>query len=367
MSSPVLSLVFALAADAVSDGDPSWHTICTIGKVKNKPLVGKAIEITTAMADRWIAAFKRRGKEVPADLHHATLMAAVKDDPRWLDPALSSARCWYLDLRREGNDLQALIRWTKEGAALVRDGAFRFFSVEIGQPGDLNEETITGGTLTNKPAANVPAIAFTEAAYEALTAHAGGAIPEPSEYPSADSPPVTTEEIPMSDEIKALADKLGCSVEEVAGKVTALTADADAREAKVTALQTQITALQDSEFTRIVNADLLVPGKIKNEAVALSALRTVYDADRDGFTALCDAIQGQAVPTGEPKGKETPDESTQRDDAPADAQGIADKLHALAEKAITDGKAEDYPAAFTLVCQDNPKLAAAYLPPVEEV
>jgi len=348
-----MRIVFALAADAVNADDPSWHTVCTIGKTR-KPLVGKALAITSKLVDGWISAFKARGKEVPFDLHHATLMAAVKDDPRWLDPALSKARGWYLDLRRVGDDLQALIRWTKEGADLVKDGAFRFFSVE------LDSETITGGTLTNNPAANVPAIAFTEAAYQALAAHAGGAIPEPAQNPSADHEHVTTEEKPMSDEIKALATKLGCDVEEVETKITALTAEATAREAKVTALETQITALQDAEFTRAMQADLLDTGKIKNEEKAIAALRSVYDADREGFTALCESIQGKAVPTGDALGGDRKDETKPAGDEPTDAQGVSDALHAFAEKAMKDDKDLEYPAAFALACDDNPSLAAIY-------
>ena len=170
----------------------------------------------------------------------------------------------------------------------------------------------------------------------------------------------------MSDEIKALAEKLGCDVSEVETKVAALTAADTVREAKVAALQEQITALQDAEFTRAVASDLLDPGKIKNDEEAISALRMVYDADPAKFTALAESIQGQAVPTGGPKGKDKADETTPAGDTPADPQSVADALHALAEKAMGGDGDLGYQAAFALACEENPKLAELYLPSVPE-
>lgn len=348
-----LRIVCALSADDLGEGDEpeGWVTLVEAGQVKSQPAVGKAPNITTKRIDGWVAAFAKRGREVPIDIHHATLLAAVRNDPRFLDPALSKARAWVCALRRVGKACQALVRWTKEGAELVRSKAFRFPSVEIGKPSDLGLETITAATLTNHPAANVPALALSEAAYQALSADAGGATLEPEPNPSADANNVGNTEEPMPDEIKALAQQLGCAEDEVSSKIAALTAAAEEKDEALTALTTQVTALQDAEFTRQVTDQLLTPGKIKNDEAALAALRTVYDADRDGFTALCESISGTVVETGT-KGKDLPDNTK---------PGETDAALTAAVTKIMERDSIAEPAATVKALAEHPELVCKVL------
>lgn len=350
----------ALAVTAKAEGAaPSWHTVCAIGKTA-KPAIGKALDITRALAEEWIAAFKRRGKPASFDLHHATLMAAKTGDPRWLDPALSSSRGQYLDLRLVDDEIQALIDWTKDGAQLVKEKAFRFFSVEIGKPSDTGEQTITGGTLTNNPAADVPAIAFTEAAFEYLDAEAGGATTEPTKYPSAESNPEVMEE-PMTTETTGLAALLGVAEDEVEAKVKALHDDAEtvtALAAELAEKEARMADLADADFDRELADRVFADGRMKNDDTAKAALRTVYDADRDGFIALCAAMVPGTVPVRKAEGADAEEPEDKDEPKALTAEAAGNELHALATTLTTDDT--DYSAAYALACEQKPELLTAY-------
>ena len=357
-----LRIVFALAADDLGEGDEpeGWQTVLEAGKVRFRAAIGgKVPTITTGMMNKWVEAFEARGREVPIDLHHATLTAAVKNDPRYLDPALSAARGWITKIRVVGEKLQALIKWTKEGAGFVRDGKFRFPSVEF------DKDTIIGATLTNHPAADVPALALSQAAYDYLDAGAGGATVEPAKYPSARD--THHMEDPMDTKIAALAALLGCTEEEVEGKVSALKSGAETdtavalavadRDAKIAALAADLETHRDAEFTRELAERVFKDGRMKNEDKAIAALRTVYDADRDQFLALTAAMAAGTVPVRKPTGVDAAEPETTADNA-AGAIDAGDKLHALATTLVTEDT--DYSTAYALACEQKPAWVAAY-------
>lgn len=359
-----MRVVFALAEDIGEGDEPEgWQTVLSAGVIPNRPAIGgKPPRITTALMDKWIAEFDRRGREVPIDLHHATLTAAVKNDPRYLDPVLSGARAWVKGLKRVGDDLLALFKWTKDGATLIREKKFKFPSIEF------DSKTVIGGTLTNHPAADVPAFALSQAAYEHLDAEAGGATTEPAKYPSAESNTEGMEET-MPDEIKALAALLGCSEDEVTAKVTALnkgreTAAAVAlavktKDDEIAALTAQLAERDDADFATALSADVFADGRMTNDDDAKAALRIVWDTDRDKFTALTKAMKPGTVPVRKAKGIDS-QEPAEDDgsDEPNGALDAGDKLHALATTLITDNI--DYSAAYALACEQQPEWLIAY-------
>lgn len=55
---------------------------------------------------------------------------------------------WITDVRRAGDKVQFLPKWTKIGVDLISNGIMRFFSATF----NLREKVVVGGTLTNWPA-----------------------------------------------------------------------------------------------------------------------------------------------------------------------------------------------------------------------
>ena len=351
-----MRVVFALAEDIGEGDEPEgWQTVLSAGVIPNRPAIGgKPPRITTALMDKWIAEFDRRGREVPIDLHHATLTAAVKNDPRYLDPVLSGARAWVKGLKRVGDDLLALFKWTKDGATLIREKKFKFPSIEF------DSKTVIGGTLTNHPAADVPAFALSQAAYEYLDAGAGGANEEPEKYPSADSQPEVMED-PMTTEITGLAAILGCSEDEVEAKVKALHDDAEtvtALAAEIAEKEARLAELADADFDRELASRVFADGRMKNDDAAKAALRTVYDADRDGFVALCAAMVPGTVPVRKAEGAAAEEPEDKDEPQALSAEAAGNELHALATTLITNDI--DYSAAYALACEQKPELLTAY-------
>jgi hypothetical protein len=357
MADDIIRAVFALGSADLGDGDEpeGWQTVLTAGPVRYRAALGGALPpITTKRLNGWVERFKEIGREVPIDLHHATVTAAAKNDPRFLDPALSAARGWISDLRVVGDDLQAFIKWTADGAALIREKKFRFPSIEF------NRETVTGATLTNQPAADVPAFVLSRAATEYLDAEAGGATTEPAKYPSAESNPEAMEE-PMTTETTGLAALLGVAEDEVEAKVKALHDDAEtvtALAAELAEKEARMADLADADFDRELADRVFADGRMKNDDTAKAALRTVYDADRDGFIALCAAMVPGTVPVRKAEGADAEEPEDKDEPKALTAEAAGNELHALATTLTTDDT--DYIAAYALACEQKPELLTAY-------
>jgi hypothetical protein len=100
---------------------------------------------------------------VPIDLEHKTDGGAVG---------------WFKELRVQGNSLMATVDWTKAGASLIADRAYRFFSPEFAPRGYKDPEgkiatsknVLIGGALTNRPLfKNLKAIAANDGGISGLT------------------------------------------------------------------------------------------------------------------------------------------------------------------------------------------------------
>lgn len=323
------------ATDAATDG-AKWHTILTVGTKEGRPARGPSrVSFNRGDLQGFADAFDR---EVPIDLHHATMMGKT-------DPASTAARGWIKALRVQADALQALIKWTEEGAGLVGSEAFKYFSVELGKRGETI--CVTGGTLTNHPFWDLPALAATDAAIHSIGSHAGGDMVSPDQYPREPST-VTTEEETVSDEkIQALSEKLGCDVGKVEETVTALAKRVEDSATENAALRETVAGIQADRAVEL----LLRDGKITADEEP--AARELHALSNDMFAKVYGNREtGSRVPVGE-VGQNAEDTSTDADALTRATAG--DKLDALAME--TGG---DYAAAFAKALEDNPSLAAAY-------
>jgi hypothetical protein len=331
---------YALAGESMESSTEGarWHTVLTVGTKEGRPARGPSrVSFTRGDLDGFAEAFDR---EVPIDLHHSTMMGKT-------DPESTKARGWIKALRVAGDALQALIKWTEEGAGLVKSEAFKYFSIELAKRGETI--CVTGGTLTNHPFWDLPALAATDAAFHSIGSHAGGSIVGPANT-RAEPINVATKEKPMSDEIKALANRLGCEVDKVDETITALSKRLDDTTADNAELRATVAGIQADRAVET----LLRDGKITADEEP--AARELHALSADMFGKVYSTREtGSRVPVGE-VGQDAEDTTT---DAALTQEAAADKLDEIA-KGI-DSDPANYAAAFAQAIQDNRALYAAYM------
>lgn len=323
------------------DGDEpnrSWHTILRKGTTKGQAMSGPkgGIKVTDKMIDEFVSTFS---SERAVGIHHNS--SRGEDDPRFMLPELSGAYGWIKALRRAGDDLQALIEWTAEGADLIRRGLFRFFSIEArtetNRKSGKDEFVVCGGTLTNDPFFDLPPLelaASVVADYYATEAADSGGIRS-----SDVSPAETEEDSPMSLKIEELSSLLGETVTEdnaaemittrlaaEAAKVTEVETERDTLKAEIQTLKadkatsdetlTELKAsvkdlqkdaadnakrLADERETRILGADLTRGALSKAEAGTADApgiARKIYRIDASLYAESYGARTDKYVTTG---------------------------------------------------------------------
>jgi len=334
-----IRVTMALEGSDIGDDEAPrvWLTVLTAGQGEGKPLSGEAnMKIDKPWLERLAAS---RTKRIAVDIHHAKFQAAKNKDPRFLVPELSGSRAEITDWRIVGNALQGFWEFTKAGAALVRDGLFRFPSLEF------TKDKIVGCTLTPDPYWDVPAFVLSDGKIEPIGSHAGGSMVEP-ENTRAEPPNVAIKEEPMSDEIKALADRLGCEVEKVDETITALSKRLDDTTAENAELRKTVAGIQADRAVET----LLRDGKITADEE--DAARELHALSADMFGKVYGAREaGSRVPVGE-VGQDAEDTAS----AVALTQEQAgDKLDAIARDI-----GDDYAAAFAKAIEDNPDLYAIY-------
>jgi len=322
-----------------------WNTIATVGTQSGACSSGQAdITITAEELAEYVDLFAVVGREVPVDVNHAHAFGETSADD-------TAARGWITALRSDDEKLEALIRWTAEGADLVRTEKFRYFSLELGPVfGESAEDvvgwTITGGTLTNHPYWDLPALAASRAVRDDITAHSGGSAGEPTSTREGDTNR-TSEERPMPD-IKALAKRLGVDEDKVESTYVAMATEI--RDLRQQAKDNEAATAKIAEDAFI--AALYTDGCVTEDREALA--RWSYQQDTEQAKAL---FSVKVVPVDKPKGGTREDTST---DSPIDRGDAGNRLNESAVSLMTKGDAEDYPTAFALARQQNPTWADAY-------
>lgn len=125
---------------------------------------GRKFSITAADQDAMVRNFeKRKNDAVVVDYEHAS------EQPEVARGGPVPASGWFRKLYREGGMLKALVEWTDEAKALIKSGAYRFFSPAIDwsakdkETGEPQGATLTSGALTNHPfLEELPALALSE-------------------------------------------------------------------------------------------------------------------------------------------------------------------------------------------------------------
>jgi hypothetical protein len=120
----------------------SWIQIMTTGKWKH-PQLGE-IQITRDDLLKFKENFDKRvrGVDIAVDVSHNPDAGAVG---------------WFEELRVDGDKLFGKVKWTDEGAELVKSGKYRYFSPEFmfrwtdPATGQTYKDVLFGGALTNRP------------------------------------------------------------------------------------------------------------------------------------------------------------------------------------------------------------------------
>jgi len=132
-----------IKADENGNPLPQEIEVMQVGKW-NTPNHG-SFEVTEKDLDEYVDNFKKGvRKGVPIDLEHKSDAGAVG---------------WVQDLKKVGNSLRATIDWTKTGASLLQERAYKYFSPEFvvanykDPEGKLaaDRNVLVGGALTNRP------------------------------------------------------------------------------------------------------------------------------------------------------------------------------------------------------------------------
>jgi len=323
-----------------------WHIIASVGKTSGYPLGGDAdVEITAEELHDYVRLFDVVGREVPVDVNHATWLG-------YADPEATKARGWITALRCDGEHIEALIRWTVEGLELIRSEGFRYFSLEAGPVfGESVEDvlgwTITGGTLTNQPFLDIPALVASRAAGPHHTdAHSGGATGAPESTREGEHNRATQEE--SMPDIKALAKVLGVDEDKIESTVKALQADNARLREQRDEHEAATAKIAEDAFVRELYDDGRLTEDREEDA------RWAYQQDADRAARIYSA---KVVPVDKTKGGDKPDTST---DAPLSREDAGNKLNSAALSLMSDGKAYGYPAAFGLARANHPEWATAY-------
>ena len=265
------------------------------------------------------AKLHERGRDLPVDFEHQTLLASKNGQPAPAAGWIAAADIVW----REGVGLVATaIRWTERAAAWIGEGAYRFLSpvfryTESGAVMDLLHVA-----LTNNPALpNLPEVRLAAASF--MSQEASNSMNDLRERVLylLDLPITTTDEdlIGELDKLKALvtgAEGTAATTGLVAGinsrneRIAALTAELAAAPpvAALNALQAEIAALRQAEAERerssLIEPALLdgrIPVALKEWAggLELAALKTYLDGAKPIAALTGTQTQGRA-PGGDP-------------------------------------------------------------------
>lgn len=237
---------YVILADAGdTETNTAWHVILKAGTTKGRPMSGQdGITITEDDIDKLVSTFAR---ERAVGVHHAT--ARAKSDPRYSAPELSGARGWIKALRRVGDALEAKIEWTTEGAKLIRDKMFRYFSLEAGEETNRatgeKEFVVAGGTLTNDPFFDLPALVLAASVMADIEQENEQARTRAEIPPVADAPGPEEEDSDMPSHLELLSEALGQTLTEdnLVAHIAAIKTEAD----KVTGLMAEVATLTEAD------------------------------------------------------------------------------------------------------------------------
>ena len=364
----------SLAAQGTGEGRRRKHVILTAGTMPGKPLGGaESPTYTVADLEGFVSEF--RGP-APVGIHHATYRGEVSGDPRWFSPELSAARGWIVGLEVDGDALVAEIDWTEEGASLIDEGKFRFFSVELGRSHAEAPVTVIGGTLTNDPFWDLPPLDELAASIEdyPIAVYAGGARGEPSNSRRPHNPNGKEDTtMPTKEELQEQVAALTKERDELKAQrtgdpdVAAMAKERDELAAKLARLERQAQA--DRERRYQADLDRALSDGLENTKEVLETARKRWDLSQEtGEGYWDDFVAAHSTVRTTPTGGTGPDHS--RHASPDTAQDAGALLHEQALSLMVENEDMDYTAAFARVKRDpkNAAIVAVYeLPGSKEV
>lgn len=123
-------------------GTNSWIQIMKTGEFKHQNYGD--LKITPADLHQFKENFDKnvRGVDLAVDIGHEDNHKAV---------------AWFKELKVDGDKLMAKVEWTEEGAKLVKNGEYRYFSPEFAftykdaESGKQFKDVLLGGAITNRP------------------------------------------------------------------------------------------------------------------------------------------------------------------------------------------------------------------------
>lgn len=369
-----------LAAAGKGDGKRRWHVILTAGTMEGEPVSGLSeeeqaaggITYTPEQLEAMVDAFD--GTPVPVGIHHATYMAWKDEDPRWMTPELSKARGWILEVAIEDNQLLALIEWTDEGAKLIDERGFLYFSIELGRKRPSSPITVVGGTLTNEPYWDLPPL--TDGRIAASRSHLPivvyaaphGALTAGSDPKEADMPSLKE----LQEQVTALMterDELKRRITEAAeppdqnARVTALEKALETERARAERLERLAKAERERRQEAAIS-EALAAG-MRNDETVLATARKRWDLSEDtGESFYAEFVAANTVVRIAPTGHGGSDRSTWRGDSstPTTPEEAGDVLHERAMAILGKEPTVDYTTAYGRVLADptNAEIVALY-------
>lgn len=229
-------------------------------------------------------------KGVPIDLEHKTDGGAVG---------------WVKSLARKGESLFANVEWTKAGAQLIGDRAYRFFSPEFAPSGYKDPEgklaadrnVLLGGALTNRPLfKNLQAISANDKSTSGLTgskeayiiyAEEGEKKLQLDEIRKLDPAALTDEQKSFLETHKAelsLAEVKAFSLEANAEAVAKAAADKEAVDAKAKADADAAVAAEAAKEAELVAAS--EKGTVSISASDLANLKKAANQGKMAYAEL---------------------------------------------------------------------------------
>lgn len=131
-----------LAINAVGDAPPEWIMVLPAGVIRTHDGRGPyTVADMTALAKHSLA---EAGGKLPLDENHATDYAAPNG-------FASPARGWMVDLQARTDGMWARVKWTKAGAELMSEQAYRGISPVFEHDKDNRVLRVLRASLTNTP------------------------------------------------------------------------------------------------------------------------------------------------------------------------------------------------------------------------
>lgn len=283
---------------------------------------GKKFEITkdTLLSMKKNFDAKVRGIDIALDYSHES-----EDE----------AAAWFreLELSEDGTQLWAVTDWTPDGEKAVLSKKFRYVSADLNFDYQDNESlkkhgpTLLGAGLTNRPVVKgqAPVIQLAEGK---------GSEMDPKDQEIAD----------LKKKISELEAKLAGGEMGEKAKIAAMEADMKAKDAQLSEAKQK---LADVEKEKATSARKTIFDTKLSEGTVVEAQRESFMAnDMDKFLSLAEPVKLKAKGSGAPV-----------DDS---ADDVEDEILALAEKAVTEKRAENIVAATSLVLSENADLAKRY-------